>query len=990
MLRRHLTCLALLIVASPAAWAFEDSEFYLPPKTVPEFWRAARFEIRTGNYERAADRIKSLLALNPDSKTLFELIDAPPPGIDPGMAPILRLRNIPRWSADARADKQAKAQVEDLIDRISKALEAELKNPVRIRRFATALSSEAVEEAAFALKEIQRSGEAVVPVLATMLSEKLGEKTQAGILMAIPNLGLETVPGFVAFLAGCDPSVKGDLIDALRKRSDFRTLAVAADRDPVPTLLYIWGQPNMPEAIKTKAKAAMVAATAKDIEQETTLELRSAPGQLTATAQRFYDGTSNLTKLAGDDKNDAVHKVWVWDGKTLVDNKVTRFAAAEYYGLRYARWALELQPTNVTAQKTFFGIAIENQVLRTGGDQPLSKTSPELHTALIATPYTTLAELLEESLRDRKTAVALAAVRAIGERADSRAARPSPKPGAKDTGEGNLRPALLVQAMDYPDPRVQFAAVDALLRIPGTIVDGKDARLPVHGRNDDVVKILTGAVLADAPAEGKQKVLLADPDSSRADGVSLVLQRLGYEVEAVTTGRQLMRRIQEKSDIDLVLLDRHIPNPLLGDLVAQLKADRRGKTIPTMILASPDGVIPVNFFSALARLASIVAFEDLTDSPWYNFYPATKDEADKIARLYEEMTATIQNRYHSQRKRMRELVVEAGFKLTPEIENRIDYLTLQTFPTTALSQFGTKFLDEERILVFRLLPADIAKQSADAPTRPLKGRIRGDSIPTASEAERIINLMRITGRHETVLPVQRVPGFNKVWNAFWSIEEPRLPLTTALRSTDVELKLNRQFKGYRGLRVIPSVFTDESFKEELAQLTDAKAPLLTAAEKKEYAKTALTWIKKMALGEVPGYRVSAAEPALRFALQSDDLAPLAIEAAPRFASRELQQDLANVVVKEARPAPIRVLAAEVLAKHVQSYGKFVTDAQVNVLKQNADAAADPELKSRILAVLGSFASDSGKTGDQLKGYTPKPVMKEEGKVDEKKEPEEKK
>lgn len=988
MFRRHIFGLALLAFALPMVAAEPDSDFYLTPKTTPEFWRAARFEINTGNYERADDRLKSLLARNPKSDELFKLIENPPPGVEPGMAPILRLRNIPRWHSDPRLDKEAKARVEELIDKISKAVEAELTSEKRIRRYAHLLSADAVEESAFALKELQRSGEAVVPVLAAMLSEKLGEKTQGGIYMAIPHLGLNTVPGLVAFLPAAESAVKADLIDALRKRPDYRSLTTAADRDPVPTLLYIIGQPNTPETVRNKAKAALVAATVRDLDKEANPELRLPQGQLMTFARKFYDGSANLTKLAGDDRNEQVHKLWTWDGKALTSQMVARPAAGEYYGLRYARWALDLQPDYVAAQKVFLGIAIENHMLRVGGDKLLSRTAPELHAALITAPFSTLAELLEDSITDRKTPVVLAAVRALGERADSKAALPSPRPGSK---EPVLRPALLVKALDYPDPRVQFAAADALLRIPGVAAEGRpDTRLPAHGRSSEIVKILTAAVLADASDGAKQKVLLGDPDATRADGVAVVLQRLGYEVEVVPTGRQLIRRIQERSDIDLVLLDRHLPNPLLPDLVAQLKADRRGKTLPTMVLASPDGIIPVNFFTALARLATIVAFEDLPDAPWYNFYPATKDEADKIALLYDQMQATIANRYHAQRKRMRELVVDAGFKLDTEIEDRIDYLTLQTIPTKAMADFAPKFLSEERIMVFRLLPPAIAKEVADAPTRAIKGRIRGDLLPGPETAERIIALMRLSNRHEAVLPVDRLPGFNKLWNILWSTDEPRLPLITALRSAEVETHLKRQLYGYRNLRVIPSVFTDDGFKEELAQLTDNKAPLLTPAEKKEHAKTALVWLKKMALGEVAGYQVAPAEPAIRFAFQSDELAPIAIDAAARFPNREVQQDLATLTTKEMRPAPIRIQAAEVLAKHVQAYGKYVTEAQATTMREIAEASADPDLKSRILAVLGTLASNSTKVGDQLKGYTPRPIMKEEGKGEEKKDPTEEK
>ncbi|HKA08174.1 MAG TPA: hypothetical protein VKD71_13025, partial [Gemmataceae bacterium] len=186
MSRRPLFFAAVLAASFPILTSAQtESDFYATPKTVPEFWRATQFEIRTGNYERAAERIKGLLDLNPDSKTLFDLVDKPSPGTQGGMAQFLRLRNVPRWNANAKADQEAKQRVDELISKISKAVEAELSNPERIRRYANALAG-ATEEASFALSELRRSGKAVPPVLAAMFAEQPGDDVRAAILRTIP------------------------------------------------------------------------------------------------------------------------------------------------------------------------------------------------------------------------------------------------------------------------------------------------------------------------------------------------------------------------------------------------------------------------------------------------------------------------------------------------------------------------------------------------------------------------------------------------------------------------------------------------------------------------------------------------------------------------------------------------------------------------------------------------------------------------------------
>ncbi|MBO0698027.1 MAG: hypothetical protein J2P46_06520 [Zavarzinella sp.] len=969
MSRRLPFLAAVLAAAFPLlASGQTESEFYAQPKTVPEFWRATQFEIRTGNYERAAERIKGLLDLNPDDKTLFDLVDRPTPGTTGGMGQFLRLRNVPRWYANDRQDKEAKQRVEELISRVSKAVQAELSSPERVRRYANALAG-TPEEAAFALNELRRSGKAVPPVLAAMLTENPPAEVRAGILHAIPLLSVDTVPGFVAFLPAADRVTQADLIDALRAREDFRQLTITAETDPVPTLWYVYGRPDTAESVRTRARDAIAAATLKDPTLERDPDLRTPHGQLTEFARKFYEGTANLQKMAGDTKGEAAHAVWVWDGKALGEVRMTRAQATEHYGLKYARWALDLQPDYPKAQRVFLGLAIEHHAMRAGGGGMLSRTAPDLHAALATAPFDLLSDLLEESLRNKKTAVALAVVRVLGERTEPKASRPSGKAGEKVNPGRDVRPALLVKALDYPDPRVQFAAADALLRIPGPAN---------HGRNADIVRILAAALGGEPPAEGaKQKVLIGDPDDIRADGVARLLRRVGFDAETVRTGRGLMRRLHDRGDIDLVLLDRHIPDPLLPDMLAQLRADRWGKAMPVLVVASPDGVAPVNLLTALARLAVVVAFEDLVNNPYVDFAPNRRDEVDRVQHSPEEMHRLIFGRHQAQVRRMQEAVEKSGFTLTEEMRDRIEYLSLQTFSTEILNAFAHELLDRERIVVRRLLPPLVREELGDAPVSALRTRIRVDEFPSKEETQRIINLMKLTAGYESALPTDRLAAFEKLWESFWNPETARLPQMAPLRDPDVEARVARVSAPYRGVRVVPALFTEATIKEELTQATDPAAPLTTPEERRANAKTAMIWLRKMAVGEIPGYKVTPAEPAIRHALLSDELAPLAIDALVRMPSREAQLDLANVAVAPDRPIPLRTHAAAALVEHIQAFGRFVTGPQADAIANTAASVEDPELRARLLAAQGVLKTDARSTGDRLKQYVPRPVENKE-------------
>jgi CheY-like chemotaxis protein len=981
--RRPLILAAVLAASFPVLTSAQtESDFYAQPKTVPEFWRAAQFEIRTGNYERAAERIKGLLDLNPDNKTLFDLVDKPPPGTQAGIAQFLRLRNVPKWNNNPKADQEAKQRVEELIGKISKAMEAELSNPERIRRFANALAGP-TEESSFALSELRRSGKAVPPVLAAMLAEQPADEVRAAILRTIPLLAVDTVPGFVSFLPYADTASQSDLIDALRSRDDYRSLLLSADTDPVPTFWYLYGKPATSELVKKKAREAIAAGTLKDPTLERDADLRTPQGQLTNFAQQFHEGTANLARMAGDAKNEAVHNVWIWDGKALKEVAMTRAQATEHYGLKYARWALDLQPDYAPAQRVFLGIAIDQHAIRAGGGGKLARTAPDLHAALATAPFDLLSDLLEDAIRAKKSAVVLAVVRVLGERTEGKAARPPGKAGPKAAAEtGGLRPALLVKALDYPDPRVQFAAADALLRVPGQAT---------HGRNAQIVKILA-ATLAGNPDEGaKQKVLLGDPDAIRSDAVATVLHRVGFDVEPVRTGRELMRRLRDKADIDLVLLDRHIADPMLPDLLPQLRADRRGKALPAMIVASPDGIAPVNLLTALARLTAVAAIEDLPANPYVEFAPNTADAVDRVLFSPEEMRRRLVGRHQAQVERMQAACERAGFTLTEELKDRIAYLSLQTFSPEILKAFAAQLLDEERIAIRRLLPPLVAQEMGDLPSAALKSRIRADELPSLEETQRIIKLMKLTAGYEGNLPAERLTAFEKLWDSFWNPESPKLPQMAPVRDPTVEGRLARIVAPYRGVQVIPAIFTDADFKDALVQATDPKSPLMTPAERKENAKIAMVWLRKMATGEISGYRFADAEPAIRQALRSDDLAPMALDALVHIPSRDAQLEIANLAVAPERPVPLRTQAAGALVEHIQTYGKFVTVPQAEAIVSSAAAADDPDLKSKLLAAQGVLKTDAKGTGDRLKQYVPKPVeMKDEGPPPKDKESEEKK
>ena len=71
------------------------------------------------------------------------------------------------------------------------------------------------------------------------------------------------------------------------------------------------------------------------------------------------------------------------------------------------------------------------------------------------------------------------------------------------------------------------------------------------------------------------------------------LSQLGYTTERLQTGRELLRRVAHAADYDLVVIDRHIGDPVLADLLAMGKQDANIARRPVLVVASPDAPRPV-------------------------------------------------------------------------------------------------------------------------------------------------------------------------------------------------------------------------------------------------------------------------------------------------------------------------------------------------------------------------------------------------------------
>lgn len=537
--------------AKPPAPPPQDyRRFFKKPTNTMEFWEAMKFEMEVGRYDLAAQLLHEMLVKKPTAEELVALNEKE------GIATFLRLRLVPRWYEDRNKDRKARQDVDVLIDQVIAAVKAKLTNPDRIKLFIKNLY-ESPEENGFARIELAKSGAAAVPYLVAELIKR--PETEHGVIIeALSQFGIDTVAPLLATLDIDNAAVRADIIDILRQRRDFLLLKNKGI-DPAPFLWPLASRIERSDRLRRKAREAL--ATLLALRSPTQLPL--AKERLTAEAERYY-----YHKVRFIDPRQV--PIWRWDGKKLFEDKsFTASKAEEYYGLRFARQALAIDPRYEPAQIVLVSLVLDKSYVKPTPQNPLGSLKPSVQELLTTLNPDLVVAVLDRALRDERTLVVLGAVQALGRLADVRALHPS------SSGEPPL-----VRALYYGDRRVQMATVDSLLRIPGVASAQANAR---------IVDILRSILMPEAAASNQPRILVALGDEHARNGVVEAVKAARGDPILAATGRAVLRRLKARSDVDVVLIDSTLPDPGTPLLLAQLRADRDVRRLPVFVVAVPEG-----------------------------------------------------------------------------------------------------------------------------------------------------------------------------------------------------------------------------------------------------------------------------------------------------------------------------------------------------------------------------------------------------------------
>jgi CheY-like chemotaxis protein len=544
----------------------EYRTLFKEPKTTLEYWAALSFEVQVGKFDVAAYHLDKLLQ-QPEKERDEDLLKIEEAE---GINTFLRLREVNKWSDNQELNKEAKENVEKLIDTVLAALQKKLSDQQRIAMFIKGLFDPVPEVRNFALVQIKRSKFYAAPLLAETLRNSRGAEL-AKLKRYILDLDADVLPPMLELLRARDVKDAADV--------DFRVNLLwlfkqRGEKRAIPYLWHLSAAPQYPAVLRDRGKDTLSYFLEIPVDK-----LPLAKVALTQLAEKYYQykvrfpDTTTVAELDNPAKTMVMpgYKLWPLNDRGGISDKWIDLKPDEArlgFGLRYASQALELDKGHLPAQVVYLSFLLEDRFKAKPYDGQLDKLlterrPPALARLLAKIDIELLSAVLERAMAEHNYAVILPLVDALGERGEVRSAL------ATSSGA----PGLLVKALYYPDSRVQYAAARAMLRLPAT---------PAPVASTRIVDVLA-RFLRTEPAP---KVLFVYANDERAAALRKAAKEAKYEADIAATVKDALKMVHKSADYDAIVLDSGIPDGELPFALAELRADSDAGLLPLLLVAT--------------------------------------------------------------------------------------------------------------------------------------------------------------------------------------------------------------------------------------------------------------------------------------------------------------------------------------------------------------------------------------------------------------------
>jgi hypothetical protein len=530
----------------------EYRTYFKRPETTFQLWAAIKFEIDVGKFDLAALHLKRLLN---NDKVKAEQVDEDLFKIETveGMASFLRLVRVQRWSDVPSMQKEAADNVKVFFERLSAIVEKKLSDPERITKFIRQLDAGTPEERMFAFKELNRSRERAIPLVVDKLRESVGRPLFHRIVEALVNFDKETVPAYLEVFKARDEK---DAADPELRLTLMRIVRVRGDKRILPYLWHLSAAKMYPPSIRDLAKQML-----GEILEVDPSVMPPAKLALADLSMKYFKHQVSLP---------ARLRFWKWDGVHISNEPIELIpsAAEELFGTRYALEALDLDPGYVPAQYAFLDMTLERTILQDFDKAVLQPLPPATQRLLATVDADLLLRLMDKAYEDANIPILLGTLRALGDRREARA--------AKATGFGT--PQGIVRGLYFPDRRVQFAAVNALLKMPTS---------PTPVAASRVVDVLNRLVTIDQPPAA----LILGASGDKAAEVTQAMKDAGLTPIQGKTPNEGLAKVRTIGNIEAIVLHYGMSSREVNYALNQIAADTDFGRTPVLLVAPADKMV---------------------------------------------------------------------------------------------------------------------------------------------------------------------------------------------------------------------------------------------------------------------------------------------------------------------------------------------------------------------------------------------------------------
>lgn len=450
------------------------------------------------------------------------------------------------------------------------------------------------------------------------------------VTRALLALGADTIPALVGSLDIPDPIWRQQVLAVLEARAE-----IGQDLGTIePALWMVLADEKSGLTMRMLARRLLGRLMRTDIDR-----LPDTGRRLTQLAELFLRRKFPFS-------NPESLQVWRWTAKGLAAGMadgartalVRRDEAEAYWGEKCARAAVRLRPADPRAREVLLAFQMQSPPVPVS--VPLASARPDLMALLSGQDSATLGALLRLSLELDRAGMSRHLLETLAARADG----------------GPI--GLYQRALDHGDRRVRMAAIEAITRL---------SKPPSHAVAGKVVDTLTQFLTASSLASGRKgRTLVAMTSPSVREEVTRALEATGRVVETAGTGRELMRRVRQSADIDLVVVDSNIPDPDLAGLLAQVSADPASASLPVVVVPA---ATPLSLSHVSARYKALDSRRDEQEESARGYLrdrdALMRAQADERAALEDsysqyrrenkgKLTEDQQNNYNARLREMRE------------------------------------------------------------------------------------------------------------------------------------------------------------------------------------------------------------------------------------------------------------------------------------------------------------------------------------------------